>query len=267
MQMFSRDATRPGERPLADAHTHLDFDEFDEDRSAVVARARALGVATWVICGSDHERWDNTIAVADETGGIPMLGVHPWCAAELDAPSLAPWLSDLSRRPLIGLGEIGLDILYAKTPAAHENQRRAFRAQLAIARERDLPVAIHCVRAYPELLALLERDKLPKRGGMLHAWSGPPDQIPRALALGLYVSFGPDALKDRAKKVLASIPLVPDGRLLVETDCPNGRPPGTLRGEPAHLPAVIAAVAGLRGQSAAHVGEITWDNLAALLAP
>lgn len=242
---------------LADAHTHLDFPEFDGDRDATVARARAAGVARWVICGSRHERWDDTERIAAATNGIAVLGIHPWSAAGLD---LRPWLAELRVRPLRGIGEIGLDTLHP----GGEDQRRVLRDQLALARERDLPVVLHCVRAYPELLAILERDGLPRAGGMAHAWSGPADQVERALRLGLHVSFGPMVLHDRAKKARASVPRVPDDRLLVETDCPNMKAPGVIRGEPAHLPRVVDGVAALRGQTAGHVGEITARNLATL---
>lgn len=254
-----------GQTLLIDAHTHLDFEEFDADRQAVVARARAAGVAAQILCGSDHERWDRTVQIAQQTGGTAILGIHPWSAAELDAPELDRWLGDLARRPGIALGEMGLDILYARTELAHERQRRAFRAQLALARERCLPVVIHCVRAYPELLALLERDGVPAAGGMMHAWSGPPDQVERALRLGMHISFGPLILRDRARKARASVPLVPDDRLVVETDCPNGMPPGQTRGEPAHLPLVVEQLAALRSQSPERVAEVTLENTARLL--
>lgn len=250
---------------LVDAHTHLDFEEFDRDRDEVVARARQAGVDSWVLCGSIHESWDRTERIAKQTGGLAVLGVHPWFAAELDKDALQPWLEDLSRRSLVALGEFGLDILYARTEQAHTNQRHAMRAQLALARERDLPVVLHCVRAYPELLAILERDGVPRAGGMMHAWSGPPDQVERALRLGLHVSFGPLILRDRARKARQSVPLVPDERLLVETDCPNGMPPGETRGEPAHLVQVIAGLAELRAQSFEYLGRITSDNVLRLL--
>lgn len=243
-----------------DAHTHLDFPEFDGDRGDVVARARSAGVSSWVIAGSDHEDWDRTVKIADETGGIAILGVHPWSSAGLGPEALASFLDDLARRPLRGIGEIGLDALHAKDPLARERQRAALRAQLALARDRELPVAFHCVRAYPELIVVLEKDGLPRAGGMMHAWSGPPDLVDRYLALGLHVSFAPLVLRDRARKARQSVPLVPDERLLIETDCPNMMTPGTTRGEPAQLIDVAEEVARLRGQPPAHVWRVASEN-------
>lgn len=243
-----------------DAHTHLDFPEFDDDRDAVVLRARATGVTSWILAGSDHDRWDHTAQVADATGGHAIFGVHPWETPHLEVSALRPYLDDLARRPMVGLGEIGLDALRARTPAERTNQRDGLRAQLALARARDLPVAFHCVRAWPELLTLLERDGLPRAGGMMHAWSGPPDLVARCLALGLYVSFAPLVLNDRAVKSRGSVAHVPDDRLLLETDCPNMKPRGVARGEPAHLVLVAAEVARLRGTTPEHVLTVTEQN-------
>lgn len=243
-----------------DSHTHLDFPEFDADRGAVVERARASGVETWVIAGSDHDDWDRTIRIAAETGGIPILGVHPWSAAGMTADDLAPLLQELSRRAIPGIGEIGLDALHAKDAVRRAQQRDAFRAQLAVARDRDLPVAIHCVRAYPEIVILLEKDGLPRAGGVMHAWSGPAELIDRVLALGLHVSFAPLVLRERARKARESVPRVPLERLLIETDCPNMMAIGATRGEPSHLVDVAEEVARLRGQDTLAVWNAASAN-------
>jgi TatD DNase family protein len=239
--------------PLVDAHTHLDAPAFDADRAAVVARARAAGVETIVVCASDPARW----SFAGTVGDAAFLGIHPWVAADLDDAAYAALLDDLRGRAAFGVGEIGLDRLHAPTPARWERQVRALRDQLALARERDVPVQLHGVRAWPELLTVVARDGLPRAGGIAHAWSGAPDQAERAVRLGLLVSFGPLVLHDRARKARQSAAVVPRDRLLVETDSPDGRPPGAARGEPADLPRVVAALAALRGEAAADVGAAT----------
>lgn len=230
-----------------DAHTHLDFAVFDLDRAEVVAQARAAGVDGFTIAGSDHDGWDRTAAIARSIGAVAMFGVHPWETPALDEAALAPYLADLARRPADGIGEIGLDALHAKTDGARARQRGALRAQLAIARDRDLPVAFHGVRAWPELLRIVAHDGLPRAGGMVHAWSGPPELIARCVELDMYVSIGPLVLRDRARKTRGSVAAIPVDRLLLETDCPDMKPPGAARGEPFHLLLVAAEVAALRG--------------------
>lgn len=229
-----------------DAHTHLDSSAFDDDRDAVVARARGAGVDGWVVVGSTPSLWDKTAAVAAETGGVAIYGIHPWDTAHWTREQLDPHLADLHQRPMAGLGEIGLDALHTPDDACRTRQRTAMREQLAIARQRDLPVAFHGVRAWPELLKILVDDGLPRAGGMVHAWSGPPELIDRAIALGLHVSFGPLVLNPRAKKARNSVARVPERWLLLETDCPDGKPHGEARGEPAHLLEVAKEVAKLR---------------------
>jgi TatD DNase family protein len=246
--------------PLVDAHTHLDFPEFDGDRVSVLARARDAGVDTVVVCGSDPERWD----LAQTLPVVLFLGVHPWVAATLDEPSLAAALDDLRGRRPFGIGEIGLDRLHAPTPAHWDRQVRALRDQLALARERDVPIQLHGVRAWPELLTVVANDGLPSAGGIAHAWSAAPDQVDRAVRLGLHLSFGALLLNDRARKARQSAARAPLDHLLVETDSPDGRPPGATRGEPAHLPLVVRALAELRGERPEVVAAATTRNFSRL---
>lgn len=242
--------------PLVDAHTHLDFEAFDGDRDEVLARAHAAGVSTVVLCGSIPERWDLVLPAA-----VPrFLGIHPWVAAELDDDGYRALLADLARRRPWGVGELGLDRLHGATPERWARQVRAVRDQLALAREWGAPVQLHGVRAWPELLTLVRDDGLSPAGGVAHAWSGAPDQLRRAVGLGLHVSFGPLLFGDRARKARASAVEAPLDRLLVETDCPDGRPLGAARGEPAHLPLVVGALAALRGEDAAAVASATTAN-------
>lgn len=161
------------------------------------------------------------------------------------------------------MGECGLDWYRTRDTAGRQRQRRAFRAQLALARERDLPVVVHCVRAYGVLLEICERDGVPSAGGMIHAWTGAPELVPRALRLGLHLSFGPVVFV--ARRARAAVAEVPDARLLVETDCPDQAPPGHGRGEPADLVPVAAEVARLRGTEPEAVLASTAANARRLL--
>lgn len=242
-----------------DTHTHLDFEVFDPDRDAVMARSRAAGVEGVVIIGSDHEDWARTERIGAELGAQVIVGVHPWSTPQLDEAALAPFLELLRGKDSGWIGEIGLDALHVHDDDGRRRQREGFRAQLALARELGRRVVLHCVRAWPELAVILERDGVPE-GSLVHAWGGPADILPRYLALGLHIAVGTLALRDRARKVRETVPLIPDDRLLLETDCPDGRPLGALRGEPCHLRDVAAAVAGLRGQRAEEVWALGRDN-------
>ncbi len=245
--------------PWFDAHTHLDDTRFDEDRATVLARARDAGMAGAVVCAADPTRWDVTRAVAEAHGLIWTLGLHPWFEADLDDDTVDALLDQLHDTPTPhGLGETGLDFARAKEPHARQRQRRVTAAHLALARVRDVPVVLHVVRAYPQLLSLLSQHPLPAAGGMVHSWSGAPEFIAPALRRGLFVSFS--AGVTRSERLQAALRAVPDDRLLLETDCPD-QPlrPGT-RGEPRDLLVLAAEVARVREAPVEHVLRTTTFN-------
>lgn len=230
---------------FSDAHVHLDHPAYDTDRDEVVARARAVGVSRFTLIGSDPDRWTMSLDLGRALGQPVACGLHPWDASTLDAPECDALLQRLAGLPVTAIGEFGLDALHARTDAQRLAQRALVRAQLALARQRHLPVVLHAVRALPELLDLMTRDGAVV-GGVVHAWGGPPDQIARATSMGLQLSFGPAVLRNRAVKARASAVAVPLDHLLVESDGPDMAPPGRGRGEMADVPEVLRAVAALR---------------------
>jgi TatD DNase family protein len=246
-----------------DAHTHLDFPAFDGDREQVCARARGAGVHDWIIAGADPRHWERVLTCAAETGGCPVLGIHPWWADGLDSASLEDLLEKLRTYVTsCGIGEIGLDFATAKTPPSQEQQQHVFRSQLALARELDLPVIIHCVRAYPALFSLLQSDGLPARGGMLHGWSAHVNLLQEALDLGLMVSV--NSLITRSPKIAEAASQIPLTHLLLETDSPDQPLLPGQRSEPAHLIILAKRLAALRTESANMLLEAGRENGARL---
>lgn len=251
-----RDGTR-----MIDAHNHLDFAEFDADRAEVVAEARAGGVVGSIVAGTAPATWPRTMAVAAATNCLAMVGVHPgWVHHVADWEAIG---EALAAHPARGIGEIGLDRRTAADDATWAWQIAGLRAQLAVARATDRPVAFHCVGAYPELLATIRRDGLPKTGGYVHGWSGPPDRVDEAVTLGLHLSFGPPVTGAHAPRQWASARAVPLDRLLVETDAPDQAPrgEGRRRGRPADVRVVAEAVAKARGDAFDDVASATHDNV------
>jgi TatD DNase family protein len=222
-----------------DAHTHLDFPAFEADRGAVLARARAAGVRMWVIAAADPAHWSRIDAVCNAFGGIACHGVHPWWIARLDDTALASHIAALETWETRGIGETGLDWVRATTDRQRERQLQSFRHHIDIAQRRQLPLVLHCVRAYDELLEILAETGA--HPGMVHSWSGPAAGIGPALELGLYVSFG--ASLTRSARIRDAAREVPIERLLIETDCPDQPLQRGTRGEPAHLVDIAKAVA------------------------
>ena len=165
--------------------------------------------------------------------------------------------SSVSSPPPAAVGEIGLDYHYS--PETREAQLRLFGEQLEEARRRDLPVVIHTREADDDTLALL--GEIPSRG-IIHCYTGTPDAAKRFLDLGFFISISGIVTFRAADNVRESALVVPDDRILIETDSPflapvpfRGRP-----NEPAFIVRTCEFLAGLRGLSAEAFAELTFSN-------
>ena len=135
-------------------------------------------------------------------------GIHPWDAERVDRPTALRFLQDI---PADAIGEIGLDYVRAVDRTL---QRQILEAQLLVAQQRNLPVIIHCVKAYQDMLPLLKGR--PLRGVILHGYIGSPQQMQALIEAGFYISFGYTAF--RSPKTMESLRLMPSDRLFLETD-------------------------------------------------
>jgi TatD DNase family protein len=198
----------------------------------------------------------------------PMLraavGIHPNEAESADEASVAA-IDALAGEPVVAaIGEIGLDRY--RQHASPERQAWVLERMLEIARRRKLPVAIHCRDAYEPLIDELRRLMPGTVRGVIHCASGPAEFIQAALALGLHVSFAGNVTFPKADALRQLVPLVPDDRLLLETDAP-WLAPQPVRGavnEPAHVAHTAADLARVRGTSPEALAAVTSRNARAL---
>jgi TatD DNase family protein len=256
-----------GDRPqlnLIDSHCHIDMPQFDADREAAVARARAAGVETMLIVGGVDEEQGHrrALAVADALHLPASAGIHPH-EARLATPAIYDELRSLVReRRIVAIGEIGLDFHYDHSP--RDVQRDVFRAQVRLAGEAGLPVIIHTREADDETAALLEAEGAAR--GVIHCFTGSHDLARRALALGFYISFSGILAFPRAEVIQEVARTMPLDRLLVETDAPFLAPPPHRgkRNEPAFVVEVARKVAALRGIPVEEVGRAAARNFRAL---
>jgi TatD DNase family protein len=260
-----------------DTHCHLDAAEFDADRAAVVARARAAGVAGIVVPAVDAGNFDAVRALAHEHGLVYALGIHPMLtdrAADVDVDRLAAALEARRDDPrLVAVGEIGLDHFVPGLDRLR--QERFCEAQLRLAREHALPVILHSRRAVDPLLKLLRRAGVP--GGIAHAFSGSRQQAEAFLGLGCRLGFGGTLTFERARRIRALACELPLSAIVLETDAPDIPPHwlyrtaaerasgAPMRNEPAELPRIAAALAGLRGMAPEALAEATAANARAAL--
>ena len=251
---------------LIDSHAHLDMPHFDADRDDVIARAQEVGIAAILTLGVDGASSQRAVALAQQYEGVyAAVGIHPH-EAEHATPEVYKTLMGLAREReanrIIAWGEIGLDYHYDHSP--RDVQQREFRRQIRLARELDLPVCIHSREAHDDVLAILDEEQARDVGVVMHCFSGDEQVARRCLDLGFYISFAGPVTFTNARKLLAVVPLVPDDRLLIETDAPYLSPHPWRgrehRNEPARVAVIAARLAELRGISVEAVGQTATQN-------
>jgi TatD DNase family protein len=254
---------------LVDTHCHLDDEQFAGDREAAIERALAAGVERMMAIGTGGGPPDleTAIRLADQYPFFyATIGVHPHDAAKA-TPETFDHLRDLAGHPkVLAIGEIGLDYHYDFSP--RDTQRVVFMRQLELARGAGKPIVIHTREAWDDTAALLEKHWKPHGiGGIMHCFSGGPNEAKRALDLGFHLSFGGIVTFPKALDVQAAAKETPPDRILVETDAPflAPVPKRGKRNEPALIVHTAQKLADLRGQSLEDVSRITAENFRRLL--
>ncbi len=249
---------------LVDTHVHINFDSFDVDRDDVATAWREAGVAHLVHSCVDPSEFEKIQAIAQRYPEVSFaVGLHP-----LDMDKWSDTTSAEIKRlaqsdaKVVAIGEMGLDFFKADN---RELQKQAFIAQIEVAQSLDLPVIIHCREAAAEMAELLEVFFAEKGSvnGVMHCWTGCPEETQRFLDLGFFVSFSGIVTFKSAEQVKASARMVPGDRILVETDCPFLSPVPKRkekRNQPAFVRHVAEHVAELRGVSLSTLAEQTTRN-------
>ena len=256
---------------MFDSHCHLADAAFANDLDGVIDRAKQAGVvgALCVLSVGDEEESAAAARVRSLWPAVRFAtGVHPHNAGQFagrvheigDAVGGA-----IDRERASALGEIGLDYHYDFSP--RDVQREVFQAQLALARSRSLPIIIHTREATEDTFQIL-KDAGPVRG-VFHCFTGDRAMAARALEMGFYVSLAGIVTFPKAEDLREVGKLIPDDRLLVETDSPYLAPVPFRgkRNEPGHVARVVEALAAVRSVDPAVLAAQTAHNFAAFLGP
>ena len=249
---------------LIDSHTHLDFPDFDADRTQLLARSRASGVEQMVVLGVYQPNWQRLWDLVQTDSQLyAAFGLHPVYLNEHRPEhvlELGQWLSRLAGHPqLCAVGEIGLD--YFLPELDREGQQQLFEAQLQLGADFQLPALLHVRRSHAQVIATLKRFRL-QRGGIIHAFAGSREEAREYLKLGFKLGLGgaatwPQAL--RLRKVIVDLPL---DAIVLETDSPDMAPAmyPNQRNSPEHLPDICQALAEVMGISPERLAETSTAN-------
>lgn len=250
-----------------DTHCHLDAHEFGAGAQDVARRAAVLGVSMIVIPAVERGNFEAVAGLAHSAPNLSYaLGIHPICvpqAKDEDLLALRAAVESAMADPrFVAIGEIGLDFFIPLLcePAMRDKQERFFKEQLRIARDFGLPVLTHVRRSQDQVLKYLRQVTPP--GGIAHAFNGSLQQANTFIKLGMHLGFGGAMTFTRALQIRRLASTLPLDRIVLETDAPDISPAWVhpARNSPEQLPAIGAALAGLRGIDETDVRTAAWRS-------
>lgn len=251
-----------------DSHCHFDFDVFNADRDAVWQSCRNNGMVYMLVPGIEPRQWPRLQALHKQYEGLyHAVGLHPWwiekCLPEDRQSDLIDALyAAAKQKGCMAIGECGLDALI-DTPM--ERQEAVLEAHLLVARDLQLPVILHCVRAHNPLIRLLKRFQ--SKRGVIHAFTGSQQIAQTYQDMGFYIGVGGSITYERARKTRSALADMPLEALLLETDAPDMPLCGNQgkRNSPANIPLICDSLAELRDESPEHIMAVTTGNFQNLL--
>lgn len=245
---------------LFDTHAHLDDASFDADRAELIAGLPEKGLGLVMNPGCSLSSSHAAVALAEQHDFIyAAVGSHPDAADQVNEDVIQEYRKLCKLHPKVkAIGEIGLDYYYEDIP--RDVQKNAFRMQMALARELDLPVIVHERDAHEDGLAIVE--EFPEVRGVFHCYSGSAEMAKILIKKGWYIGFTGVLTFKNARKAVEVASSIPLDRIVIETDCPY-MSPDPFRGkrnDPGKLYRMAEKLAELRGLSVEEIHRVTMEN-------
>ena len=245
---------------LFDTHAHMDDNAFAIDREQLLSSLPSQGIGLLMNPGCSLASSRNAVKLAREYDYIyAAVGSHPDAADEVNAAVLEEYRTLVAQNPKVrAIGEIGLDYHYEDIP--REIQKKAFRAQMALAAELHLPAIVHEREAHEDGLAIVA--EFPEVTGVFHCYSGSGEMAKELIKRGWYIGFTGVLTFKNAKKALKVAETIPLERIVLETDCPymSPEPFRGRRNDPGKLYRMAQALAQLRNLPVEEIHRITLEN-------
>lgn len=244
---------------LFDTHAHMNDPIFDEDREEVLLGLKDKGVELMMNVGCCLDSSKDCIAMAEKYPFVyASVGTHPDAADEVNEGVIEKYRQMAAHEKVKAIGEIGLDYYYETVP--RENQIKAFRMQMELAKELDMPVIIHERNAHDDGMKVVKDFK--GVTGVFHCYSGSAEMARQLVNMGWYIGFTGVLTFKNARKAVETAQAIPLERIVLETDCPFMAPEPFRgkRNDPGYLYRMAEKLAELRGISVEQVHEITTEN-------
>ena len=249
-----------------DTHSHYNDEKFNEDREEIINKIYEAGVTKAVVVGDNIENSKKAIELAKKYDFIFCgVGIHPCEIGEnkkeinksiLEIENLAKYEKN------VAIGEIGLDYYWEKDPNKKELQKYAFLEQIKLANKLDLPIIIHSRDAIMDTIEILKGNTLPNKKGILHCCQQNKDLVKAGLEADFYISFAGSITFKNAKNATEIIQMVPEEKLLIETDAPYLAPEPNRgkRNDSRNLIYTVAKIAEAKGTTVEEIAKKTYEN-------
>ena len=246
---------------ITDTHTHLYSSQFKEDQSEMMQRAKDAGVTRFFIPAIDSTYTDKMLQLEKDYPNdvFLMMGLHPTSVKENYLEELAHVKKWIDEKKFYAIGEIGMDLYWDKTFLTQ--QQDAFRTQIQWAKERKMPINIHCRNAFDEVFEVLESEKSDDLRGIFHCFTGTLEQAKQAISYNMKLGIGGVATFKNGKidKFLNEIDIK---HIVLETDAPYLAPTPYRgkRNESAYLTNIVDKLVDIYGLSFDEIAAITTQN-------
>ncbi len=250
---------------LFDTHAHYNDEQFDEDREEIIKKVYEAGIENIVVVGDNIENSKKVVEIANTHNFIyAAVGIHPNEIAEdekqIDADILEIEKIAKENDKVVAIGEIGLDNHWVKDKK--DLQRYAFVEQIKLARKLNLPIVIHSRDAIMDTINILKTETLPEKRGILHCCQLNRDLVKTGIETGFYISFAGAITFKNSKNADEIISIVPNDKILIETDCPylSPEPNRGKRNDSRNIKYTLEKIANVKNIAIEEMANITYEN-------
>ena len=246
---------------ITDTHTHLYSEQFDQDREAMIQRAKDAGVQRFFIPAIDSSYSKRMFSLEENYPNdvFLMMGLHPTSVKEnfeIELQHVKDWID---KKTFVAIGEIGIDLYWDKTFL--KQQQMAFQTQIRWAKEKKLPIVIHCRNAFNEIFDILELEKGPDLYGIFHCFTGTLEQAKKAISYNMKLGIG-GVVTFKNGKIDAFLDQIPLHHIVLETDAPylSPAPHRGKRNESSYITYVIEKLATIYKLPFNEIAAVTTNN-------